>query len=166
MLRWWVAGYDHRADTITVSEPKSVPITWRPYDVVDLEPIRVKLPPYPFVGALILTLRDPQNQRFAANYVNLVVKPERPLPRIQRKGLRDLVVRFAPGDFARQKWSDPARPPAGKVYGYGKGYFEYHLRIPAAVARAHPESIYYLFEASAKARPGARGLARSRQPPG
>ena len=76
-LRWWVTGYDSRADLRMIVEPRSIPITWRPYDVMELEQLRVTLPPYPFVGALILTLRDPNNQRFAANFVNLVVKPER-----------------------------------------------------------------------------------------
>ena len=151
-LRWWVTGYDDRADIRMIVEPKSIPITWRPYDVAELEPLRVTLPPYPFVGALILTLRDPNNQRFAANFVNLVVKPDRPLPRIERRGLKDVVVRFAPQDYARQQWSESAKSPPGKVYGHGKGYFEYQLHIPAAVAKAHPESIYYLFVASAKAK--------------
>ena len=45
-----------------------------------------------------------------------------------------------------------ALPISGKVYGYGKGFFEYRLQIPPEIARAHPESIYYRFEASAKAR--------------
>ncbi len=151
-LRWWVSGYDARADIRTIVEPRSIPITWKPYDVVDLEPIRVRLPSYPFVGALMLTLREPSNQRFAGNFVNLVVKPEKPLPRIQRRGHKDVVVRFAPGEFARQRWSEAVKAPAGKVYGYGKGYYEYELQIPAVVAKAHPESIYYLFEASSKAR--------------
>ncbi len=151
-LRWWVSGYDDRVNIISVVEPRSVPIKWKAYDVVEQEPIRVTLPRVPFVGALILTLRDPENHRFAANYVNLVVKPEHPLPRIQRRGLNDVTLRFAPGDFARQKWADPAKAPAGKVYGYGKGFFEYRIQVPAAVANAHPETIYYLFEASAKAR--------------
>ena len=34
-----------------VVEPTSIPITWRPYDVVDLEPLKFTLPDYPFVGA-------------------------------------------------------------------------------------------------------------------
>lgn len=151
-LRWWVSGYNDRADIITPVPPKSVPITWRPYDVNPLEPIRITLPDRPFVGALALTLRDPENRRFAANFVNLVVKPDTPSPRVQRRGLRDVTMRFAPKDFSRQKWSETGRPPAGKVYGYGKGYFEYRIQIPPEVARAHPESIYYLFEASSKAR--------------
>ncbi len=151
-LRWWVSGYDDRADIVSVAEPRSVPISWRPYDVSELEPIRIRLPRRPFVGALILTLRDPDNHRFASNFVNIVVRPDRPSPRIQRRGLRDVTLRFAPGDFSRQKWPEPAKPPSGKVYGQGKGFFEYRLQVPPAVAKAHPETIYYLFEASSKAR--------------
>ncbi len=150
-LRWWVTGYDSRADLRMVVQPTSVPIAWLPYDVAELEPIRLTLPSYPFVGALILTLRDPNNQRFAANFVNVVVKPDRPLPRIERRGLKDVVVRFKPEDYARRQWTESPKSPPGKVYGLGKGYFEYELRIPAAVAKAHPESIYYLFVTSAKA---------------
>jgi hypothetical protein len=150
-LRYWVSGRDFRADIRTVVTPASVPITWRAYDVVDLEPLKVTLPDYPFVGALSLTLSDEQNRRFAANYVNLVVKPDRPLPRVQARGPRDVTVRFEPGSFASQQWADAAKPPADKVYGHGKGYFEYHISLPATVVKAHPESIYYLFQASSKA---------------
>jgi len=151
-VRWWVSGYDSRADIRTVVEPTSFPITWKPYDVVELEPLKFTLPNYPLVGALLLTLRDQQNRRFAANFVNVVVKPDRPLPRIQRRGPKEVVLRFAPGDFGRQQWSDPAAAPAGKVYGHGKGYFEYRIHLPAAVVKAHPESLYYLFQAGSKAR--------------
>jgi hypothetical protein len=151
-LRWWVSGYDDRADILTVVEPRSIPISWRAYDVQELEPLRITVPRRPFVGAVIVTLRDPENHRFAANFVNLVVQPEQPLPRIERRGLNDVVVRFAPQDFSRQHWPEPARMRSGKVYGFGKGYFEYRLQLPASVAKAHPETIYYLFEAASKAR--------------
>jgi len=151
-VRWWVSGHDSRADIRTVVEPRSFPITWKPYDVVDLEPLTFTLPSYPLVGALLLTLRDEQNHRFAANFVNVVVKPDRPLPRIQRRGPKDVVVRFAPSEFARQQWSDPAAAPPGKVYGRGRGYFEYRLQLPASIAKAHPESFYYLFQAGSKAK--------------
>jgi len=151
-VRWWVSGYDARADVRTVVQPTSFPITWKPYDVVELEPLKFTLPDYPLVGALLLTLRDQQNRRFAANFVNVVVKPDRPLPRIQRRGPKEVVLRFAPGDFVRQQWSDPAAAPAGKVYGRGKGYFEYRIQLPASVAKAHPESFYYLFQAGSKAK--------------
>jgi hypothetical protein len=150
-VRWWVSGYDSRADIRTVVQPISFPITWKPYGVVNVEPLKFTLPDYPFVGAVLLTLRDQQNRRFAANFVNVVVKPDRPLPRIQRRGPNDVVIRFAPGDFARQKWTLPATAPPGKVYGHGKGYFEYRIDLPASVAKAHPESFYYLLHASSKA---------------
>ncbi len=151
-VRWWVSGYDSRADIRTVVEPKSFPIEWRQYDVVSLEPLKFNLPDYPFVGSVALTLRDEQNQRFAANFVNVVVKPDRPLPRIKRRNDHDVTIRFAPNLFARQEWSDPASPPSGKVYGRGKGFFEYRIQVPPAVVKAHPESIYYLFEAGSKAK--------------
>ena len=120
--------------------------------MVNLEPLKITLPDYPFVGAIALTLRDEQNHRFAANFVNLVIKPDRPLPRIKRRNDHDVTVRFAPGDFARQEWSDPAQAPPGKVYGRGKGYFEYRIELPPAVVKAHPESFYYLFQAGSKSK--------------
>ncbi len=150
-LYWWASGYDARADIRSLVSPTSVPISWRPYDVVELQPLKVALPDYPFVGAIALTLRDEKNQRFAANYVNVVVRPDRSLPRIERRGLKDITVRFEPGSFASQNWSVPAKAPAGKVYGRGKGYFEYRIKLPATVAKAHPESIMYLFQAGSKA---------------
>ena len=151
-VRWWVSGYDSRADIRTVVEPQSFPIDWRQYDVVNLEPLKITLPDYPFVGAIALTLRDEENHRFASNFVNLVVKPDRPLPRIQRRGDHDVTIRFAPRDFARQDWSEKANAPAGKVYGRGKGFFEYRIEVPRTVAKAHPESFYYLFQAGSKSK--------------
>ena len=139
-VRWWVSGYDSRADIRTVVEPKSFPIQWRQYDVVDLEPLKFTLPDYPFVGSVALTLRDEQNHRFAANFVNVVVKPDRPLPRIKRRNDHDVTIRFAPSEFARQEWSDPASPPSGKVYGRGKGFFEYRIEVPAS-GRQGPSGI-------------------------
>ncbi len=151
-VRWWVSGYDSRANIQMVVAPSSFPITWKPYGVVELEPLTFTLPNYPFVGAILFTLRDEQNHRFAGNFVNVVVKPDRPLLRVERRGSQDVVIRFAPGDFSLQKWSDPAKAPPGKVYGRGKGFFEYKIDVPAAIVKAHPESIYFLFEAGSKAR--------------
>jgi hypothetical protein len=151
-VRWWVSGYDSRADLRTVVEPRSFPINWRQYDVISLEPLQITLPDYPFVGAIALTLRDEQNRRFAANYVNVVVQPDRPLPRVQRRGDHDVTIRFAPRDFSRQEWAERAESPAGKVYGRGKGFFEYRIQIPVSIAKAHPESFYYLFQAGSKSK--------------
>ncbi len=151
-LRYWVSGYDSRADIRMVVQPKSIPITWKAYDVVELEPLEIVAPRYPFVGAVLITLRDPENRRFAANFVNLVVKPEKPLPRVERRNDHDAVVRFAPGEFSRSSWNEAGKTRPDKAYGYGTGFLEYRIQIPAAVAKAHPETIYYLFEASSKAK--------------
>jgi len=152
-LRFWLDGFDDRGDSIAVISPQSVPATWKAYDVAEQAPIRVKLPDHPFVGSLNLTLRDPSNGRFAANYVNVVVRPEKPAPRASRdpEDPRDAVLRFAPTDFARGTWSRPGSPPAGKAYGHGKGSYEYRLRVPEAVSRAGIERFHFQFEASSKA---------------
>lgn len=152
-LRWWLDGLDDRGDSIMASSPQSIPAAWRPYDVTEQEPIRVKLPDRPFVGALNLTLRDPENHRFAANYVNIVVRPEKPAPRaeVDPTDAHDAILRFAPEDVARQSWTKAGSPPAGKVYGFGKGFFEYRVKVPRAVVEAHPETIRLQFEMASKA---------------
>jgi hypothetical protein len=153
VLRWWVAGFDEKTDLLAVTSPLSVPARWEPYGVTRQEPVTFTLPPRPFVGALMLTLRDANNRRYAGNFVNIVVKPEKPLPRVERQGDREVVLRFAPGEFSRMSWSEPkpARMPRGKVYGRGKGFFEYHLHLPAAIVRARPESYEFRFEIASKA---------------
>ena len=60
-------------------------------------------------GRCCLTLRDEQNQRFAANFVNLVVKPDRPLPRIERRGPNDVDRPVRAGRFRQ-----PAMVRAGQ----------------------------------------------------
>ncbi len=152
-LRWWLDGLDDRGDSIMASSPQSIPAAWRPYDVTEQEPIRVKVPDRPFVGALSLTLRDPENHRFAANYVNIVVRPDKPAPRAQvdPTDSHDAILRFAPEDVARQSWTRAGMPPAGKVYGFGTGFFEYHIKVPGAVVGAGIETIRLQFELASKA---------------
>ena len=152
-LRWWLDGLDDRGDSVMASSPQSIPATWKPYDVTEQEPIRVRVPDRPFVGALCLTLRDPENHRFAVNYVNVVVRPEKPMPRAQVDPTdeHDAILRFSPEDVARQSWTKAGTPPAGKVYGHGKGFFEYHLKVPPAVVKAGIESIRLQLELASKA---------------
>ena len=153
-------------DIRMVSELKTIPITWKPYDVVELEPLKVTLPDYPLVGALILTLRDQDDKRIAANFVNLVVRPDDPLPRIRRRGPNEVLVRFAPGDFAHQHWSEPAKAPPGKVYGYGKGYFEYRLRA-SRLGREGPSGVVlFSVPSGLEGQTRAGRLARASQPAG
>ena len=37
------------------------------------------------------------------------------------------------------------------MYGRGRGYFEYRLDLPPSIAKAQPESFYYLFQAGSRA---------------
>jgi hypothetical protein len=150
-LRWWVDGWDDEANSLMVVSPTSRPAIWKRYDVEDLEPITFRAPGRPFVGSVNLTLRDPSNRRVTANFVNLVVKLEKPLPRVERRDDHEVVLRFAPGDFARRRWSGPAASPEGKVYGRGKGYFEYRLKLPADVVKAGPDRFFLRLEAASKA---------------
>lgn len=152
-LRWWLQGWDDRGDEVMASRPQTIPAKWDPYQVTWQEPIRVKLPDTPFVGALIVTLRDPTNRdiRFCANYVNVVVRPEQPQPRVTRRNDQDTILRFAPEDYSDSEWTEPAEAPPGKVYGRGKGYFEYTVQVPDSILKADPDYILLRFEASPKA---------------
>ena len=150
-LRWWVDGWDSRGNITVVSEPVSRPESWRLYDVLDLEPVSFRAPSRPFVGAVALTLRDPENHRFAANYVNIVVKADAAPPRVERAGDQEAVLRFEPGDFARKHWSGPSASPPGKAWGQGKGFFEYRLKVPEAIVQARPKTYFLRFEMASKA---------------
>jgi hypothetical protein len=150
-VRWWVTGWDEGADLINHVPPVSRPASWKPYDVTEQEPLTFRAPKGPFVGSVNITLRDEQNNRWAANYVNLVVKPDAPSPRAERVSDHEATLRFSPGDFSRRHWSGASASPPGKAYGRGKGYFEYKIKVPAAVVKAEPVSVFLRFEVASKA---------------
>jgi hypothetical protein len=149
-LRWWVSGVDGDGNRVEL-EPQERRAIWSPYGVTAQKPVKFKIAPGPFVGAVALSLEDSAGHRLAANFVNVVVRSARPQPRIERRGDHDVVVRFAPGDFSRSRWSGPSASPKGKVYGQGKGSFQYRLKLPQAVIKAKPTGVELLLEASAKA---------------
>jgi hypothetical protein len=150
-LRTWASGRDRMGDIRMFAPLSSVAVAWRAYDVVNLEPLRITLPDEPLVGAVSLVLYDDQNRRIAANFVNIVVKPDRPIARVERRGPHEAIVRFSPADFASQGWREPPVVTAAKVYGLGAGFFEYKLTVPAAIARANPETITVWLQAASKA---------------
>lgn len=150
-LRWWVQGWDERANSIMVSQPRSEPIEWERYRVTWPKTVRFTLPDRPFVGALLLTLRDENNARFAANFVNVVVQPEAPRPRVQRTGDHEATLRFRPEDHARAVWTSQTPAPTGKAHGEGRGFFEYRIQVPKAIVDAGPTAIGFRVEAGAKA---------------
>ena len=91
------------------------------------------MPDRPFVGALCLTLRDPENRRFAANYVNVVVRPEKPhAPRLGRPDDdHDAILRFAPERLRPPVVDEGRRAPRGEGLRLRQGV----LRVPHQGAR-------------------------------
>lgn len=151
-LRWWVQGVDETGDEPMIVPQRSVPATWEQYGVTWQEPVRFTAPDEPFVGALMLTVRDPQNARIAGNYVNLVVRGDEPPARVERRNEREAVLRFDPESYAASRWDEPAEGPEGKVYGHGAGSFEYRIAVPDSIVESKPEYLYLTVEAAAKAR--------------
>lgn len=150
-IRWWVSGWDDNADHNNVTMPETLPGVWTEYGVRDQAPLTFTAPKRPFVGSVNLVLRDKNNTRIAANFVNLVVKPDPPLPAAERLKDREAALRFAPGDFSRSHWSGKSTIVEGKAYGEGKGYLEYKIKVPEAVVKAHPESLLLRFEIGSRA---------------
>jgi hypothetical protein len=159
MLRWTFKTFNHFGATQEVASQAAPfqPIEWTPYGVRALDPIKLRVPGEPTVGALGLILVDRQGKRVAANFVNVVVESENPQPRIGRipETRTGVKVRFSPNDFARRSWSGPTAIVPGKVSGQGKGGFEYRLKLPDSVIKARPESLALWVEAASRA-----GLAK------
>ena len=82
--------------------------------------------------------------------MNVVVKPDEPLPAVKRRNDHEAVLRFAPDDFARSEWSDPAEVP-GEAGGLGAGTLEYRIKVPPAVVDAGITHFTLRFEAAARA---------------
>ena len=151
-VRWWVAGWDDDAQFQNVVAPQQRMASWTAFGVKEQEPVTFTAPNRPFVGAVILTLRDQEGPpRIAANYVNLVVRPDAPLPRVERADAHEAVLRFTPDDFSRRRWSGGSGSPEGKVYGRGMGFFEYRINVPKSVVKARPDNLFLRFELASKA---------------
>ncbi len=151
-LQWWVSGWGDDGAIQIPAEANTRPAPWKSYGVRDLDAITFTAPSRPFVGALALELVEEQSkERYAANFVNIVVKSDKPAARVERKSDHDAVLRFAPDDYARRHWSGNSGSPEGKAYGRGAGYFEYRLKVPAEVVKAKPESLTLRFELASKA---------------
>ena len=152
-LNWWVKGVDGDGQVLDVVDQKGADTTrkveWALNSVTEQKPIEFAVPKA-FVGALGLELVDSDGKRLAANFVNIVVTPETPAPRVERRGDREAIIRFAPHDFASMKFTEGSDAPLGKVWGRGSGWLTYKLKIPASIVKAKPASFTVMFEAAAK----------------
>ena len=152
-LNWWVKGVDGDGQVLEVVSRNVADTTrkveWTPNSVTEQKPIEFSVPKA-FVGALGLELVDSEGKRLAANFVNIVVTPETPAPRVERRGDREAVIRFDPHDFASMKFTEGSDAPLGKVWGRGSGWLTYKLKVPASIVKAKPASFTVMFEAAAK----------------
>lgn len=148
-LKWWVTGLNANG-TPTAIEPRERPVDWKRYEVTPQKRIAFRIHE-PFVGAVCLVLQDAVGRKIAANFVNVVVQPENPAPRVERVDDHTVALRFAPSMFSSAHWSDGLANSEGKVAGQGKGSFVYKLQVPAAVAKAGPKSFHLHLEAAARA---------------
>jgi hypothetical protein len=147
-LKWWITGTDDYGKPDS-SEPREREVNWTPYGVTEQKPLAFRVKG-PFVGAVALVLQDKSGAKIAANFVNVVVKPEAPQARVERLGDHKVALRFTPEDYASEDWSGPVGG-TGKAYGQGTGEFTYRLKVPDAVVKAKPVSVEFLLEASSKA---------------
>lgn len=148
-LRWWVSGVNG-AGEVDQLPPREREVEWKPYDVTFQKPVAFKIDG-PLVGALGLELIDADGARIAANFVNIVVRPESPAPRVERIDDHHVALRFRPEDFARARWSGGLAATEGKAAGRGEGSFLYKIRVPESVARAKPTDFRIRMELAAKA---------------
>ncbi len=149
VLKWWVTGVNGEGEKIGI-EPRTREVQWAPYSVTPQKRVAFKLGE-PFVGAVALVLEDRTGKRLAANFVNVVVRPEAPAPRIERIDDHTVALRFAPGEFSSARWSDGFSLPDGKAHGRGNGSFVYKLKVPEAVVKAKPKAFRIRAELAAKA---------------
>ena len=152
------------------AEPESRTIEWTPYDVRQLEPVKARMPMRPFVGAFVLDVaRRGRTGGSRPTTSTSSSGPSGPCPGSSVEATARWSSDSPPATFARSQWSGPAASPAGKAHGQGKGFFEYRLILPEAVAKARPEAYELKLEAASKAGRRAGRLApagqQARQPP-
>ena len=89
-LLWFLKGTDGDGKPPENAQDGVRPVDWAPYSVTEQKPIEVTIPKA-FVGALALILQDSEGNKLAANFVNIVVAPETPAPRVERRGDHEAV---------------------------------------------------------------------------
>jgi len=143
-LRWcthWPAP-----PTLSPAAPElrweSRPAKWRPFTVVEQEPIVVTAMKDRPVGALLVELLDGE-QVLARNYINLCQQIKH--PGIQATGKDRLTLTFSPGDFAERTFAGAvpivSGQPSDWVAGRESGYYQYELELPYGAALDHLQSI-------------------------
>ncbi len=94
--------------------------------------------------------------------------PTSPAPRVERPGHdgHDAVLRFAPGDFARQSWSGPVADRPARSTARARASSSTASRCPRRSSKAEAESLSLRFELASKAGRREGRLARAEEPAG
>jgi len=151
-LRWrvdWLDALGKRHE----SDWQEQAAIWKPYQVVDQPPIKVRGAGRGMLGALLVELLDGEAV-IGRNYVNLLVDRDK-LARVEALDAKRVALRWLPGDFSEWTFAGPVPTAEGiaahKVAGQGSGFVEYHLRIPDAIPLDKIESMVVLAELASRA---------------
>jgi glycosyl hydrolase family 2 len=159
-LKRWLIGVDDLGREVRVDLDMK-PVTWEKYRVTQQLPLEVTMPDRPFSGALAMELVDDDENRLAANFVNLVVESgaDTGRQRVGREGEKLVALRVSPRANAASRWSGAGsnyranrRGNLGKNFIVGSGTIEYRFKAPAEVLAANPVRLGLFIELGTRAR--------------
>jgi hypothetical protein len=129
-------------------------LPFEPWMTRELAPLKMRMPGFPALAVLALTLETEAGVVLHRNFTTFLVA-NGPSPRsevVTDGSSRIRLVRFAPNTFSNSKWSQKQWNVLDglKVNGAGYGYFEYRLPWPAGLDPRTVSGATLVFEASAK----------------
>jgi hypothetical protein len=156
-LRWRVTAIDRRGDTITLDEGQR-DITPRRYGVAECGEVRFRLPAWPGLVTVAVTVAAPDGTVRARNYVNIDVCDTlqesaalTPLVTTARTPGGGYALAFAPEGYEDCSWPNPIIGQGdAKLGGPGPGWVEYAVPLPGDLDPAVVTRLRLRFEAGAR----------------
>lgn len=151
-LRWRLDGWDAFGERREGLDAGQREVSFRRWTVTPFGTITVRLPQERMLLTLTAWLEAEDGAVLARNYLNLETR--RPLPRRELLDERTLALRWEPGEFAQTSWREMflyAQRMPEKVWGQGRGFFEFRLRWPEGLDPSTLQGGILLLEAAAKA---------------
>ncbi|HET7767943.1 MAG TPA: glycoside hydrolase family 2 TIM barrel-domain containing protein, partial [Chloroflexota bacterium] len=156
-LRWHVTAVDRLGERHAVDEGQRA-ISPRQYGVLDCGALSVRLPDFPSLVTVALTVEAPDGAVRARNYVNVDVHAAvdesptlEPAVTTQRLPAGGWALAFAPESFRDCSWPNPIIGQGdAKFGGPGAGWVEYSLALPAEIDLASVSRLRLRFEAGAR----------------
>lgn len=129
-------------------------LAFEPWMARELEPLEVAMPEEASLAVLALSLESVSGAVLQRNFTTFLVADGLAArdESIEEGGTKLRVVRFSPGSFASQDWSQKQWNVLDglKANGAGSGYFEYRLAWPEGLDLESVGGATLVFEASAK----------------